>query len=87
MPRPLFLWFILISCLINPFQLTAQTSDPSQPEVQSFQAITVKKLVEPSTGEFQYNIPLFEIGSYPITLNYNSQINMDIDSLNGWLRF
>ncbi len=58
----------------------AQTSGPSQPEVQSFQAISVKKMVEPSTGEFQYNIPLVEVGGYPVTLNYNSQIGMDTEA-------
>jgi hypothetical protein len=55
----------------------AQTSGPSQPEVQSFQAASITNMVETSTGEFQYNIPLFTIGGYPVNINYNSQVGME----------
>jgi hypothetical protein len=55
----------------------AQTSGPTQPEVQSFQAASITNMVETSTGEFQYNIPLFKIGGYPVTINYNSQVGME----------
>ncbi len=56
---------------------TAQTSGPTQPEVQSFQSVSISKMVETSTGEFQYSIPLFTIGGYPININYNSRIGME----------
>ncbi len=55
----------------------AQTTGPSQPEVQSFQAASITNMVETSTGQFQYNIPLFTIGSYPVNINYNSRVTMD----------
>jgi hypothetical protein len=55
----------------------AQTTGPSQPEVQSFQQASIDNLVELSTGEFQYNIPLFQIGNYPVNLIYNSQVGME----------
>ena len=68
---------IFILLLIRNSNLFAQTTGPSQPEVQSFQPITITNLVEPSSGEFQYNIPLFTIGNYPINVNYNSQVGME----------
>lgn len=77
MKSPLLLLFILISCFINSLQINAQTSGPSQPEVQSFQAASITNMVETSTGQFQYNVPLFTIGNYPINVNYNSRITMD----------
>jgi hypothetical protein len=55
----------------------AQTSGPSQPEVQTFQAASITNMVETSTGQFQYNVPLFSIGGYPVIVNYNSLVSMD----------
>lgn len=70
----LLLTVILITCSSVVF---AQTAGPSQPEVQSFQPVSITNMVETSTGEFQYNIPLFTIGNYPININYNSRIGME----------
>jgi hypothetical protein len=55
----------------------SQTTGPSQPEVQSFQSSSITNMIETSSGEFQYNIPLFKIGGYPVTVNYNSQVGME----------
>lgn len=68
--------FLLISFL-KLFTINAQTSGPTQPEVQSFQPVSITNMVEPSSGEFQYNIPLFTIGDYPVNINYNSQVGME----------
>jgi hypothetical protein len=48
----------------------SQTSGPSQPEVQSFQPVTMTDMVDPSSGEFRYQIPLFTIGGYPVNINW-----------------
>ncbi len=69
--------FLLIFFLKIYIPHYAQTSGPSQPEVQSFQAASITNMVETSTGQFQYNVPLFTIGGYPVTVNYNSRITMD----------
>lgn len=59
----------------------ALTSGPSQPEVQSFEPVTTNQMVDPFTGDFTYNIPLFNLpgpdGGYPFNLAYHSGIGMD----------
>jgi hypothetical protein len=69
--------FAILIMLCIKINGSAQTSGPSQPEVQSFQPVSITNLVEKSTGQFQYSIPLFTIGGYPININYNSSIGMD----------
>jgi hypothetical protein len=59
----------------------ALTSGPSQPEVQSFQPAGTSDMVDLFSGDFSYNIPLFELpgpnGGYPFNLSYQSGINTD----------
>jgi hypothetical protein len=60
-----------------PAKTFALTGGPSQPEVETFQSIEVTDMVDPATGDFSYNIPLMEVGGYPINLIYNAGITMD----------
>ncbi len=59
----------------------ALTSGPSQPEVQSFEPIGTTEMVDLFSGDFTYNIPLFELpgpnGGYPFNLAYHSGVTMD----------
>lgn len=55
----------------------ALTSGPSQPEVQGFTPAGVSELVNVSTGDFSYNIPLMSVEGYPINLSYNSGRSME----------
>lgn len=72
-------WFLLWVMSINliPKEVWALTGGPSQPEVETFQPIEVTDMVDPATGDFSYNIPLMEVGGYPINLIYNAGITMD----------
>lgn len=67
---------ILTQCLM-PTVAFALTGGPSQPEVQSFEPIGTSQMVEPFSGDFNYNIPLIDVGGYPINLSYHSGISMD----------
>ncbi|OFY83114.1 MAG: hypothetical protein A2275_14880 [Bacteroidetes bacterium RIFOXYA12_FULL_35_11] len=62
-------------------KIFALTSGPSQPEVQSFEPAQTNQMVDPFSGDFTYNIPLFELpgsnGGYPFNLSYHSGIGMD----------
>ncbi|HXA01108.1 MAG TPA: hypothetical protein VNW99_03915, partial [Cytophagaceae bacterium] len=64
-----------------PIASYALTSGPSQPEVQSFEPVGTTEMVDLFTGDFTYNIPLFELpgpnGGYPFNLSYNAGISMD----------
>lgn len=73
--RPYYYFLIILLCYTTVS--LAQTTGPSQPEVQSFQAASITNMVETSNGQFQYNIPLFVIGGYPVNINYNSQVGME----------
>jgi len=55
----------------------ALTGGPSQPEVQSFEPVGTSNMVDLSTGDFTYNIPLMEVDGYPINIAYHSGITMD----------
>ena len=68
---------ILFVFLILSTGLKAQTGGPGQPEFMQFKPATATDLVNTSNGSFSYNIPLFEIGGYPVNLSYQSGIQMD----------
>lgn len=72
---------IMLVEVLYPLQSYALTSGPSQPEIQSFEPIGTTEMVNTFTGDFTYNIPLFELpgpyGGYPFNLHYNAGISPD----------
>jgi hypothetical protein len=58
---------------------TAETrfGGPGQPESQSFHSVNSSNMVDLFTGDFSYNIPLMDVGGYPLALGYSSGISMD----------
>ncbi|MCX6180660.1 MAG: hypothetical protein NT150_01855 [Bacteroidetes bacterium] len=58
----------------------ALTSGPSQPETQQFAPAGMDNLVDPFSGDFSYNIPLMDVGGYPVNLNYASGITPDAEA-------
>jgi hypothetical protein len=77
----LFLLVVFSAQLVPTTVALALTSGPSQPEVQSFQPAGTSDMVDLFSGDFSYNIPLFELpgpnGGYPFNLSYQSGISMD----------
>lgn len=63
--------------ILYPTFSYALTGGPSQPETQGFTPAGVTDLVDPFSGDFSYNIPLMDVGGYPIGLSYNSGITME----------
>ncbi len=59
------------------FSTYGLTSGPSQPEFNSFTPISTSDMVNLSSGDFNYNIPLMDVGGYPINIAYDSGITMD----------
>jgi hypothetical protein len=53
---------------------------PTQPEMQSFQSVNANNMVDLFTGDFSYNIPLLDVGGYPVNIHYRSGITMDQES-------
>ena len=50
---------------------------PTQPEVSSFTPAGIDQWVNTATGDFTYQIPLLDVGGYPITISYNSGVTTD----------
>lgn len=77
----IFLAITLLKDVIYIDRAFALTSGPSQPEVQSFEPAQTNQMVDPFSGDFTYNIPLFELpgpnGGYPFNLAYHSGIGID----------
>lgn len=80
-----FLLLVFSANLLMPVSVYALTSGPSQPEMKGFQPIGVNDMVDLFTGDFHYNIPLLEVGGYPLNLSYNSGQSMDDES--SWVGF
>ena len=76
-----FLAITFIGQVIFPTLSFALTSGPTAPEVQSFEPVGTTDMVDVFTGDFNYNIPLFELpgpnGGYPFNMAYHSGIGMD----------
>lgn len=71
--------FLLLNFLTGSFynESFALTSGPSQPETQQFAPAGMDNLVDPFSGDFSYNIPLMDVGGYPVNLNYAAGITPD----------
>ena len=73
--------FLMVYQIVFPTIASALTSGPTQPEVQGFEPVGTTQMVDPFTGDFNYNIPLFDLpgpdGGYPFNLAYHAGITMD----------
>jgi hypothetical protein len=82
--KALFLLALMLHHLLAPTYIFALTSGPTQPELATFQAAGTSDMVDLFTGDFSYNIPLFELpgpdGGYPINLFYNSVTDAEQES-------
>ncbi|WEK34072.1 MAG: hypothetical protein P0Y53_16415 [Candidatus Pseudobacter hemicellulosilyticus] len=79
-------WFFLVIFsvdLLSPVCSYALTSGPEQPEMATFQPAGVSGMVDLFTGDFKYNIPLLEVGGYPLNLSYNAGTGLEDEA--GWV--
>ena len=73
--------FLLCGNIFSPFPSKALTSGPSAPEANGFTPVEQQQLVDPFTGDFSYNIPLLNVGDYPLNLSYSSSgVNMETEA-------
>lgn len=63
--------------IIAPMQAMALTGGPAQPEFSSFTPVGTSDMVDLSSGDMNYNIPLMDVGGYPLNMAYSSGIGMD----------
>ncbi|WP_341836432.1 hypothetical protein WJU16_00840 [Chitinophaga pollutisoli] len=74
--RYFFLGLMTLETLI-PLKGLALTSGPAQPEMTQFQPAGMSDMVDLFTGDFKYNIPLIDVGGYPLNLTYAQGIGME----------
>jgi hypothetical protein len=72
-----FLLLNMLSQLFAPGAAYALTGGPSQPEVQSFEPVGTSEMVDLFSGDYNYNIPLIDVGGYLVNISYHSGIGMD----------
>ncbi|MNK30912.1 hypothetical protein D3C87_493350 [compost metagenome] len=75
-----YLALMIVVEMLAPMGAYALTGGPTQPEFNSFTPIGTSDMVDLSSGDFNYNIPLMDVGGYPINLAYNSNVSMDQES-------
>lgn len=73
----LLLVFALLNQIFFPTIAFALTSGPTQPEVSSFTPAGTSDMVDLFSGDFKYNIPLLDVGGYPINISYSAGPGMD----------
>lgn len=73
----IYLAMMILLETFQPMQIYALTGGPSQPEFEAFTPIATSDMVDLSSGDFNYNIPIMDVGGYPLNLAYNSGVTMD----------
>ena len=69
-----FLLIVFGVQLITPATAYALTSGPMQPEMKGFEPIGNSDMVDLFSGDFSYNIPLMDVGGYPVNLASSSML-------------
>lgn len=72
-----FLIMNILAEIISPMRALALTGGPAQPEFGAFTPVGTTDMVDLSSGDLNYNIPLMDVGGYPINIAYHSGIGMD----------
>lgn len=53
---------------------SADIDGPGQPEMSSFKSVGAGNLVNLFSGDFSYNIPLMDVGGYPVNIYYDGGV-------------
>ncbi|HLP39532.1 hypothetical protein [Lacibacter sp.] len=72
-----FFLLVLSVELFVPAVSFALTNGPAQPEMQKFEAAGATEMVDLFSGDMKYNIPLLDVGGYPVNISYNSGTGME----------
>ncbi len=70
--------------IVTPSISYALTSGPTAPEYTSFEPVDTTDMVNMSTGDFVYNLPLLQVpgpgGGFPLSLSYHGGIRPDSEA-------
>lgn len=79
--RLISIYFLTIFlCFVWGTEAYGRPGGPAQPEFTSFTPIGSSEMVDKFSGSFAYNIPLFDIGGYPVNIAYDGSVSNDVDA-------
>lgn len=61
----------------EPAEDKVDIGGPGQPEMSTFKSVGADNMVNLFTGDFSYNIPLLDVGGYPVNIFYSAGGSMD----------
>ena len=81
MKKKILIQKIVICLLLFLFATNkAQAQGPDAPEASGFEPVSATDMVNLSSGDMAYVLPLLEIDGFPVTLSYHAGIPMDMES-------
>ncbi|HLK98095.1 MAG TPA: hypothetical protein VK364_10030, partial [Hymenobacter sp.] len=72
-----FFLLLMLNEVLFPVYAWALTGGPDQPEMHGFKSVGSSDMVDLFTGDFSYNVPLLDVGGYPLNINYSSGATME----------
>ncbi|MCD8518784.1 MAG: hypothetical protein LRY32_04060 [Flavobacterium sp.] len=60
--------------------LYASNNGPAAPEAQGFEPVTATDMVNLSSGDMSYVLPVMDVNGFPISLSYHGGIPLDLES-------
>ncbi|WP_010518694.1 RHS repeat domain-containing protein [Croceivirga radicis] len=75
-----FLTLNFLTTLLPINQLYASNSGPNAPEVAGFEPVDATDMVNLSSGNLSYNLPLLDVGGFPISMAYHAGIPSSLDA-------
>ena len=70
--RPIAISFLALFAFQLGLGFPLMAHGPTNPEMGGFSPVEDSEWVNPFSGDFSYNIPLFEVGGYPVNIAYSS---------------
>ncbi|MEE3999179.1 Ig-like domain-containing protein [Tenacibaculum sp. FZY0031] len=80
--RTIAIFFLLnfLSTMLPYNALYANNNGPDAPEASGFEPVNATDMVNLSSGDMAYVLPLLEVDGFPVTLSYHAGIPMDMDA-------
>lgn len=76
----IFLTLNFLTTIVPVNLLFANNNGPNAPEASNFEPVSATDMVNLSSGDMSYVLPLLEIDGFPVTLSYHAGIPMDMEA-------
>lgn len=80
--RTIAIFFLLnfLSTIVPYNSLYANNNGPNAPEASGFEPVNATDMVNLSSGDMAYVLPLLEVDGFPVTLSYHAGIPMEMEA-------